>query len=62
MPVQTVHDRTEALACQQPKDRLSALSLDELAADSEAARIVARLTRENEEREPVRTASFNSCI
>lgn len=39
------------------------LTLDELAASSEAAGIVARLTRkDSEESEPVRVAAFNSFI
>lgn len=42
---------------------LATMTLDELAADDEAARIVARLTREGTgEDEPVRTAAFTSFI
>lgn len=44
-------------------DRLRRLPPEELAADAEAARIVARFTRKNAEKsEPVRVAAFNSYI
>jgi len=43
--------------------RLHSLPAEELAADREAARIVARLIRKDgEESEPVRVAAFNSYI
>jgi hypothetical protein len=43
--------------------KLRKLTLDELATDSEASRIVARLTRkDSNQSEPVRVAAFNSFI
>jgi len=43
-------------------DRLRHLPPQELAADAEAERLVARLTRQHAEAEPVRVAAFNSYI
>jgi FXSXX-COOH protein len=43
-------------------DTLDDLDLDQLATDEDAAHIVARLTRDREEAEPVRVAAFNSFI